>query len=81
MGLPQAVRNAAPRLGLTVFHAEHTPTNYADAFALMTRDRPDALFVAYHPTNYVDRQRIADLELRNESQEWFPTEKRPWPVG
>jgi len=59
----QAVRNAAPRLGLTIFHAEHTPTNYADAFALMTRDRPDALFVAYHPTNYVNRQRIADFGI------------------
>src|SRR5262249_13880578 len=39
------------------------PTNYADAFALMTRDRPDALFVAYHPTNYVNRQRIADFGI------------------
>ena len=58
----QAVRNAAPRLGLTIFHAEHTPTNYADAFALMTRDRPDALFVAY-PTNYVNRQSIADFGI------------------
>jgi putative tryptophan/tyrosine transport system substrate-binding protein len=53
------VRDAAAMLGVTVFHVEHTPNNYADAFALMTRDRPDALFVAYHPSNYVNRQRIA----------------------
>jgi putative ABC transport system substrate-binding protein len=46
-----------------VFHVEHTPNNYADAFALMTRDRPDALFVAYHPSNYVNRQRIADFGI------------------
>src|SRR5262245_1961955 len=59
----QAVRDAAATLGLTVFHAEHTPNNYSDAFALMTRDRPDAFFVAYHPSNYVNRQRIADFGL------------------
>jgi putative ABC transport system substrate-binding protein len=59
----QAVRDAAAMLGVTVFHVEHTPNNYADAFALMTRDRPDALFVAYHPSNYVNRQRIADFGI------------------
>ena len=59
----QAVRDAAAMLGVTVFHVEHTPNNYADAFALMTRDRPDALFVAYHPSNYANRQRIADFGI------------------
>jgi putative tryptophan/tyrosine transport system substrate-binding protein len=59
----QAVRDAAARVGVTVFHVEHTPTNYADAFALMIRDRPDALFVAYHPSNYVNRQRIAEFGI------------------
>jgi ABC-type uncharacterized transport system substrate-binding protein len=53
----QAVRDAAAVLGVTVFHVEHTPNNYADAFALMIRDRPD------HPTNYVNRQRIADFGI------------------
>jgi putative tryptophan/tyrosine transport system substrate-binding protein len=59
----KAVRDAAATLGITVFHVEHTPTNYAEAFALMTRDRPDALFVAYHPSNYVNRDRIADFAI------------------
>ena len=59
----QAVSDAGAALGLTVFHAEHTPNSYADAFALMTRDRPDVFFVAYHPSNYVNRQRIADFGL------------------
>jgi len=59
----QAVRDAAAMLGLAVFHAEHTPNNYADAFALITRERPDAFFVAYHPSNYVNRQRIADFGI------------------
>src|SRR5215475_2868087 len=59
----QAVRDAAATLGITVFHVEHTPTNYGDAFALMTRERPDAFFVAYHPSNYVNRQRIADFGI------------------
>ena len=55
------VRAAAHVLGVTLIHAEHSPTHYADAFALITRDRPHALFVARHPANYANRQLIADF--------------------
>jgi putative ABC transport system substrate-binding protein len=68
----QAVRDAEAMLGVAVFHVEHTPNNYADAFALMTRDRPDALFVAYHPSNYVNRQRIADFAIAQRIPGSFP---------
>jgi putative ABC transport system substrate-binding protein len=68
----QAVRDAAAKQGVTIFHVEHTPNNYADAFALMTRDRPDALFVAYHPSNYVNRQLIADFALEQRIPGIYP---------
>ena len=68
----QAVRDAEAMLAVTVSHVEHTPNNYADAFALMTRDRPDALFVAYHPSNYVNRQRIADFAIAQRIPGSFP---------
>jgi putative tryptophan/tyrosine transport system substrate-binding protein len=38
----------------------------------MIRDRPHALFVAYHPTNYVNRQRIADFGIAERIAEMFP---------
>jgi putative ABC transport system substrate-binding protein len=68
----QAVRHAAAVLGVTLIHVEHTPNYYADAFALMKRDRPDALFVAYHPSNYANRQLIADFGIEQQIPGIFP---------
>jgi putative tryptophan/tyrosine transport system substrate-binding protein len=68
----QAVRDAAAMLGVMLIHVEYTPNNYADAFALMTRDRPDALFVAYHPSNYANRQLIADFGIEQRIAGIFP---------
>jgi putative tryptophan/tyrosine transport system substrate-binding protein len=42
----QALREGAERAGLTLSLAEHTMTNSAELFALLAKDRPDALFVA-----------------------------------
>jgi len=42
----QHVQAAARMLRVTLMHAEHTADNYADAFALMIQDRPDALLVS-----------------------------------
>jgi len=33
-----------------LFHAEHTLTNYADAFAMIARELPNALFVSVQPS-------------------------------
>jgi ABC-type uncharacterized transport system substrate-binding protein len=41
-----SVRAAAQVLGLTLVPAEHAPNDYADAFTLLGRVRPDALFVS-----------------------------------
>src|SRR5262245_39736800 len=61
MGEPPrtSVRAAAPMRCVTLVHTEHTPTNFADAFALITRDRPHALFVARSGAAYANRQLIA----------------------
>jgi putative ABC transport system substrate-binding protein len=57
----QRVRAAVQMLDMTLILAEHTPTSYADAFALITRDRPDALFVARSAPTYVNSQLIANF--------------------
>jgi putative tryptophan/tyrosine transport system substrate-binding protein len=66
------VRAAARVLGVTLVHAEHTPTDYAEAFALMTRDRPHALFVARHAANYANRQLILDFAADHRLPGIFP---------
>jgi putative tryptophan/tyrosine transport system substrate-binding protein len=66
------VRAAAQVLGVTLFHVEHAPGNLTDAFAFMTRDRPDALFVTFHPLNYANRQRIADFALEQRIPGMYP---------
>jgi putative ABC transport system substrate-binding protein len=45
-----AVHAAAASLGITLFHAEHTLKNYADAFAMIARESPNALFVSVQPS-------------------------------
>ena len=68
----QAVQDAARMLGLTLIHVEHAPDSYAHAFAQMTRDRPDALFVAYHPVNYANRQLIAEFAAKQRIPGIYP---------
>jgi putative tryptophan/tyrosine transport system substrate-binding protein len=68
----QEVRDAAQVLGVTLIHVEHAPGKLADAFAVMTRDRPDALFVTFHPLNYAYRQLIADFALEQRIPGMYP---------
>jgi putative tryptophan/tyrosine transport system substrate-binding protein len=56
-----SVRAAAEKLGVTLLHAEHTPAHYGDAFALITRERPHALFVARQGANFANRKLIAEF--------------------
>jgi putative tryptophan/tyrosine transport system substrate-binding protein len=51
----QALREGAERAGLTLSLAEHTMTNSAELFALLAKDRPDALFVAIQTLGWVRR--------------------------
>jgi putative ABC transport system substrate-binding protein len=59
--LGQSIRAAAPQLGITLYLAENEPTEYSSAFAAMSRDRPDALFVANSPVNFGHRNNIVEL--------------------
>jgi putative tryptophan/tyrosine transport system substrate-binding protein len=65
-------QHAARMLGLTLTHVEHAPDNYSDAFALIVRDRPDALLVAYHPVNYANRQLIVEFAAMQRIPAMYP---------
>ena len=60
-----SVKAAARLLGVILIHADHTPTNYADAFALITRDRPHALFVARSNANFGNRLMIVEFVVKH----------------
>ena len=61
----KSIKAGAQALGLTVFLAEHTPTEYAGAFTLISRERADALFVAPSSENYAQRRLIVDFTTSN----------------
>ena len=58
---------AAQALGLSLFLAEHTATEYSEAFATVTRRRADALLVSSAPSNYAyaNRRLVVDFTLRH----------------
>jgi putative ABC transport system substrate-binding protein len=62
--LGQSVRAGAPGLGITLYLAENGPNDYTSAFAAMSRDRPDAVFVANSPVNFGHRNMIVELVTR-----------------
>jgi putative ABC transport system substrate-binding protein len=59
-------------MGVALVHARHTPVHYADAFALITRERPHALFVTRNPANYANRQLIADFAIAHRMPGVYP---------
>jgi putative tryptophan/tyrosine transport system substrate-binding protein len=68
----QEVRVAAGMLGVTLIYAEHIADNYAEAFALMVKDRPDALLVSRHGANFANRQLIADFAVKQRIPGMYP---------
>src|SRR5262245_33187411 len=48
-----------PVLGVRLILTEHTFTDYAGAFALMAKERPDALFVAIQPASAAHSREIS----------------------
>jgi putative tryptophan/tyrosine transport system substrate-binding protein len=52
-------------LGVELLFAEHTPSDYAGAFAFIARERPDALVVAASAVNYANRRLIAEFAAKN----------------
>ena len=68
----RSIRAAASMLGVTLVHAEQSTSNYFDAFDLITRERPHALFVATNPMNYVNRQTIAEFAVEQQMPGVYP---------
>jgi len=62
------VRDAAGKLGITLLHAEHTPSNYDDAFGFMAREQLQGLFVARNPWNFSNRRAITGFAM----DRWMP---------
>jgi len=61
----KSVKTAAQALRVTLLHAEHTPSQYSGAFAVIVQQRPDALFVADSPPAYAQRHLIVEFAIKN----------------
>ncbi len=67
------VRSAAESLGMTLLHAEHTQSNYDEAFALIAREQLQGLFVARNPWNYSNRRAITGFAADRWMAAVYPT--------
>jgi putative tryptophan/tyrosine transport system substrate-binding protein len=67
------VRSAAESLGMTLLHAEHTPSNYDDAFAFIAREQLQGLFVARNPWNFSNRRAITGFAADRRLAAVYPT--------
>ena len=70
--LGKSTQAAALLLGVTLLHAVHTPNEYAAAFAMIIRERPDAVLVANTPTNFANRRLIVDFTTKSRLPGMFP---------
>jgi putative tryptophan/tyrosine transport system substrate-binding protein len=57
----QSGQAAGRELGIKVLPAEHTPTDYNDAFALIAREHPDAMVVSASAANVANRHLIVEF--------------------
>ena len=68
----RAVEEATRRLGLSFLVAEHTATNFANAFALIRQERPDAMHVALSPGAFVHRRSIVEFAAEGRLPASYP---------
>lgn len=68
----RALRSAAQPQGLTLFLAEATRTNFADALALIANERPDCFIVAQNPASWFNRHSIIAASLQHRIPAMFP---------
>jgi putative ABC transport system substrate-binding protein len=59
------MRASATSLGLALFLAETRPNDYAGAFDLIARKRPDAIIISQDATHYSHRRVIAEFAARS----------------
>jgi putative tryptophan/tyrosine transport system substrate-binding protein len=71
-GVPNPVA-AARQLAITLQHAEHTPTDHTDAFALITREHPDALLVGASAVNVARRHLIVEFAAQQRLPAMYTT--------
>jgi putative ABC transport system substrate-binding protein len=57
----RAVEDACRRKGLSFLLAEHTATDFANAFELIRRERPDATYVNLSPGSYRNIDAIVEF--------------------
>lgn len=65
-----AVREAAPKLGVTIVHAVHTLINYQDALSFIEKENLEALFVAPQPAP--NQKLIVDFAFRRRMPAMYP---------
>jgi putative tryptophan/tyrosine transport system substrate-binding protein len=64
---------AAGKLGITLLPAEHTPTDYNNAFSLIMREHPDALLVGASAVNVANRHLIVEFAARKRLPAMYST--------
>jgi putative tryptophan/tyrosine transport system substrate-binding protein len=67
------VRDAAEWLGMTLLHAEHTQSNYDNAFAFIVQEQLQGLFVARNPWNFSNRRAITTFAMDRRIAAVYPT--------
>ena len=68
----QSAQAATSKLGLRLLFAEHTPTQYAEAFDLIARERPNALLVAQSAQNFANRHLIVEFAAKRRLPAIYP---------
>jgi putative ABC transport system substrate-binding protein len=68
-----SVEAAGRELGIKLLPAEHTPTDYTDAFALITREHPDALVVSESAANVANRRLIVEFAAQRRLPAMYAT--------
>jgi len=61
----EALRDAANRLGMNLLYTESGPSDYSRAFASITRQRAEAIYVAAGPYLFADRHHLIEFAATN----------------
>ena len=61
----ESARAAAQALGITLFLAEASSSDYRKAFESVQREKPDAILVGSHPVHYANRRSMVEFAARN----------------
>jgi putative tryptophan/tyrosine transport system substrate-binding protein len=69
----KTIETASRDLGWELLIAEHAPKDYTSAFALIIRERPDALFVNQQTSNYGNRELIVAFAAQYKLPAMYPT--------